>query len=222
MKRFGLTMLAVFLGCCSGARAIDRDARLIDTVSLNLADLNDADSIGGTLWGETAVNVERQDWAILFGGGYEEVSPDNASNIEGWTLGIGLKYYLLPVTSISGVGTYTRYDQDGNDDKDAKAATLTVKQRLLPAEDPLSPFVKGALTWRDRSTFSEAEPGAERDSYSEALLTVSGGAEFEMADNFTFIFEAGYVIADESNDQLEDLDGLVATIAMQYYFDYDD
>ncbi|MCE9614418.1 MAG: hypothetical protein K8T26_09090 [Lentisphaerae bacterium] len=218
MKKAGLAGLAILLGMCVGAYAIDRDARMIDTVSLNLASLNDADSIGGSLWGETATAVERQDWAILFGGGYDEISPDGADNIEAYTIGIGLKYYLLPVTSASAVGTYTRYNQGDLEDKDAKAATVSLKQRLTPAEDAFAPFVRGALTWRNRSTFSSALPQPEEDSFSEVLLAVTAGIEFEMRSDFTFIFEGGYQEADESNDNTEDLDGILGSVSMQYYW----
>ena len=64
-------------------------------------------------------------------------------------------------------------------------------------------------------------PDAEADSLSEVLLIVGGGVEFEMRSNFTFVFEGGYVIADESNDGGEDLDGFQGSVAMQYYFGLD-
>ncbi len=219
MKRLVFAGFAVLLGLCVGAQAIDRDARMIDTFSLNLADQDDIDSIGASLWGEAAF-VPSTDWAILFGIDYAEVSPDFEHNIESWGLGIGLKYYILPVTSISGVGTYTRYDLETEDaqDKDAKAAIVTLKQRLISADAPVCPFLKGSLTWRNRSTFSEAEPQPEEDSYSEVLLTLGGGAEFEMRKDFTFVFDAGYIIADESSDSNEDLDGFAISIGMQYYW----
>ena len=221
MKMAGLTVLVALLGMGLNAYAIDRDARMIDTVSLNVASLNDADSIGGSLWGETAFNLPRQDWALLIGGGYDEISPDDdSSNLAGWTMGIGLKYYLLPVTSFSAVGTYSRYDADNGaaEDKDIKAATLTAKQRFMPASDPFCPYAKGSLTWRNRSTFSGFDPAVEDDSFSEYLLTVAGGIEFEMRPDFTIIFEAGYVTADASDNDAEDLDGFIGSVAMQYYW----
>jgi hypothetical protein len=218
MNKALLAGLAILLGLNLGAFAIDRDARMIDTVSLNVANLSDADSIGGSLWGETSTANPDQKWAILLGGGYDEISPDRGANIDAWTLGLGVKYYILPVTSVSGVGTYTQYDQTDTDDKDAKAASVSLKQRLMPADAPVAPYAKGTFTWRHRSTFSEALPQPEGDAFSEVLLTLAAGVEFEMRKDFTIIFEGGYVIANASNDHAEDLDGAIGTVSMQYYW----
>lgn len=223
MKKLGLAMLVVLLGVCGSTQAIDRDARMIDTVALNVANLDGADSIGGSLWGETAIAAPRQDWAILFGGGYDEISPDYSSNIEAWTFGVGLKYYLMPLTSLGALGTYSFYDQknaaDNTDDKDAKAATAFVKQRFLPATDPLSPFARVSLTYRERSTFSDNDPALANESFSEDLFQFGGGVEFNMNTEFSFVLELGYIIANASDDNTEDLDGFVGSLGMQYYWD---
>ncbi len=219
MKTRALYALPALLFLTTGALAIDRDARMIDTVSLNLAALDDVDSIGGSIWGETAIAQPRKDWSLLFGFGYDELSPDNARNVEAWTGGFGLKYYLTEFTSFSGVGTYTRYIQGRNTpDRDAKAATLSVKHRFQSADAPVSPFLKGAVTWRDRSTFSHVEPDLEDRSVSELLVALIGGVEFRMTDTWSFVVEVGYVEADASSNRAENLDGPIASLAMQYYF----
>ncbi len=220
MKRVGMAGLAVLLGCGMGASAIDRGARMIDTAALNVAELDDVDSIGGSLWVENVFAVPNADWAMLAGVGYDEISPDGSDNVEAWTLGLGLKHYILPVTSVSLIGAYTRFNEEnGAPERDTKAATVTLTHRLLPADEPISPFLKGALTWRDRSTFSDFEPQPEEDSFSEVLVTLGGGAEFAMGPAFTFVFDVGLVIADQSADGAEDMDGVVGSVAMRYYFD---
>jgi hypothetical protein len=218
MKGFA-AVLAIVFASCVGAQAIDRDARMIDFVSVDVANLDDADSIGGTIWGETALDVPNDAWAVLFGGSYALISPDTGEEeIDAWTIGIGLKYYLTPVTSFSAVGSYTHYDQKDSDDRDAKTGTVSAKQRFAPAGASISPFAKASLAWRNRSTFSGADPAVIRDSFSEVLLSLGGGVEFAMNDELSFVFEAAYVEADESDDGTEDLDGFTASVAMQYYW----
>lgn len=193
--------------------AIDRDARMIDTFSFDFSELDDMDYAGGSIFGETA--LADPDWAILFGAGYGNSSPGGAPNIDVLTIGVGVKYCIISPTSVSLLGAYQNFDQRGRSEKDAKAATVGVKHRFISADQRVSPFARGTLSWRDRSSFSD--PGNE-DSFSETLFTVGGGVEFAMGANFSFVFEGAYVKADDSKDGTEDLDGWIGSVAMQYYF----
>jgi hypothetical protein len=181
---------------------------MIDRFSLDLAELDDADSIGGSIWGEQNVGWDGS-WAVLAGGGLGTISPDNAGNIDYWRLGLGLKYYFTELNSLALLGHYTDYD-----DCDAKAATLFYKQRLWSAKAQISPFGTASATLRDRSTFSDPECD---DSVSEFVFTLGGGCDFAASENLVFSFEGGYAVADESDDGAEDLDGLVLTFSMVYY-----
>lgn len=219
MKIRARLALLILLTSIAGAQATDRDAVIIDSFAVNVADLDDIDSIGASLWGRTAIGLPREDWSLLFGGAFDELSPDNEHNIDAWTVGIGLQYYISSLTTVSGVGSYTRYDQgSGTEDKDAKAATATIRHRFAEADASISPFLKGAVTFRDRTTFSSYDPELEDDTFSEFLVTAGGGAEFRMNDDWSFVFELGYVAADASADNAEDLDGFTGSVAMQYYW----
>jgi opacity protein-like surface antigen len=211
MKK-SFVLFAVFLVLFAvSAEAIDRNARMIDKAQLDLSYLDDADSIGGSIWGEVAVSAP--EWAVLAGLGYGTISPDNADNTDYWGISIGLKYYITTLTSVSAVGNYMNLDSGG--ERDSRSGIVSVKHRLLAPEEPVSPFIQGGIGWRNRSTFSDA--GAE-DSFSEFLWTAGGGVELSMNDSFSIVFEANFVEADDSPDENEDLDGWVAAAAMRYYF----
>jgi hypothetical protein len=116
---------------------------------------------------------------------------------------------------VSLLGTYQNFDQSFRNEKDAVMGTVGVKHRLISADEPVSPFVTGSISWRDRSSFSN--PGSE-DTFSETLFSVGGGVEFAMRRDFAFVFEGAYVEADDSKDGSEDLDGFVGSVALRYYF----
>jgi hypothetical protein len=214
MKRMLVLWCLVFAVAALNASAIDREAKMIDRVNLDLATLDDADSIGGSILGETAFASQWQEWAILVGGGLGEISPLVENDVSYWNVLLGLKYYFCPLTSVSVYGKYEQFDTNPNH-RDAKSINLQVKQRLLPAEYPVCPFVTGGIALRDRSTFTG--DGTE-DSFSEYLGNVGGGCEFMMNDELSFEFAAGYQIADTSEDGAEDLDGWIATVGMIYYW----
>ena len=223
----GLILLAALV---VESAAIDRDARFIDTVSVEGEAMDDMDSLSLNLWGETLLAPEREDWALLFGGGIGKLSPDTIftvsetdgtlvereqSDVDFWQIGLGLKFYLAPPTSLSAVASYAEYEQNGVE-REAKGATFTAKQRLLPADNPMSPFAKGSYTIRERSSFSSA---GTRGTFSENLFALGGGIEFGAGENFSFVFEAARVESDTSDDDAEDLDGWRGSFAMRYYFE---
>lgn len=228
MKLSWTAMLVLLVLGLASASAIDRNARMIDTVSVDLQELNDVDGIGLSLLSEILLAPEREDWALLAGGGFGTISPDGTStvapdgslvttsvpNVDYWTVGVGLKFYLAPVTSFSAFGSYSEYETRGVE-REAKAATFTAMQRLAPSTGSMSPFAKGSYTMRDRSTFSSAGTSG---SFSENIFSIGGGIEFWAGDNFSFVFEAARVESDSSKDSAEDLDGWTGAFAMRYYF----
>jgi hypothetical protein len=153
---------------------------------------------------------------VLFKLAFDVISPDVAEEIDAITLGMGIKFYPIPLASFSGLASYTFQDQRNNGgQKDRKAVTVDAKLRLTPATAPVSPFAKGSLEWRDRSSFSNVPTDG---TFSEVLLTVGGGVEFTMNEDLSFVFEVGLVEADDSKDGTEDLDGWISAITMQYYW----
>ena len=212
MKIYSLPLLAASLLCVCPAFAIDRDAKMIDTAAVEFMELDDADGISVAAWGETAFDTDSQDWAVLVKGAYGRISPVDLGSINFWNLGVGLKYYLIPSTSLAVIGDYTRYDGS----RDAKMGTLQGKHRFISATEKVSPYVTASIGIRDRSSFSDADVPV--DSFSEALVTVGAGVEFRMNDVLSFVFDARYVEADESDDATEDLDGFTGFLGLQYYY----
>jgi hypothetical protein len=214
MKRIiGLFCIAAMFLPVMNAAAIDRGAQMIDRVNFDVATLDDADIIGGSILGESALSQDR--WAILFGGGTGTISPLlEGHNTDYWNVLVGAKLYLCPYTSLSAYGKYEEFHVGGVS-RDAKSATFQCKQRLLPADRAVSPFVAGGLTIRDRSTFTDL--GTE-ESFSENLWCAGGGCEFAMNEDLSFSFEAYRQFADSSHDGAEDLDGWLGTISMIYYW----
>ncbi|MFC1453357.1 outer membrane beta-barrel protein [Verrucomicrobiota bacterium] len=208
-----LGVVAVLLCAAAPVLAIDRDAGMIDNLTVDMAYLDEADSFGASIWGEQALRVT--DWAVLAGLGHGTISPDDCGNWDYWRMSLGLKYYYSRYSSFSGVGEYTIY-QDG-EDLDTKSALFTFKYRLLPADEAISPYLKLGVGVRHRSTFSDRE--TDDDDVSEALTMAGGGCEFAMTDSFSFVFEAQYVAAKESDNGAEDLDGWLGAATMQYYFE---
>lgn len=196
------------------AQAIDRDARMIDRAQLDVASLDSADSIGASIWGESALAAPGGRWAFLAGLGLGTISPDYAENDDYWGLALGLKYYLTELTSLSVLGSYV--DLDNGSDRDIKAGTGMLKHRLAPATEPVSPFLKAGLSYRRRSTFSDWD--VTDASVSETAVELGGGVEFAMNETLSFVIEASYVNAESSDDNTSEPDGWAGAVAMQYYW----
>ena len=212
MKKYGLSILVTSLLCACPSFAIDRNAEMIDTAALEVSNLDDADSIGVGVWGETAFDTESPVWAVLVKAAYGEIAPTDASNMHYWNAAVGLKYYILPETSVALLGDYTSY----NDTRDAKMGTIQGKHRFVSAEEKVSPYATASIGIRERGTFSDED--VKERSYTEKLLTLGGGVEFRMTEVLSFIFDAKYVAARSSSDGTEDLDGIAGFIALQYYY----
>ncbi len=214
MKIRCIVTSALILLTAFAAQAIDRDAERIHSASIVFSDLDDIDSVAVSLLAEDALEAEQ--WAVLFNVAYSVTDPQDAEEVDGLTFGMGLKFYPIPLLGLSGMASYT-FEDERNDGgrEDTKSARGDAKLRLVPAGAAVSPFARGAVEYRDRSSFSDL--GAD-DTFTELLVTLGGGVEFTMSENFSFVFEAGLVEADDSSDGMEDLDGWVGSITMQYYW----
>ena len=72
--------LIVLLSATLTAPAIDRGARMIDTIALEGTTSDSRDTLAVSLWGETQTSSESEKWAILFGGSLGKVWPDQDSD----------------------------------------------------------------------------------------------------------------------------------------------
>lgn len=205
-----VALLAVLMA--APVQAIDRGASMIDSLVFDVADIDGADSLGFGLWNETA--LENQDWALLFGGTYGEIGPEVGDDINYWSLGLGIRYYITSMTAADVLAQYGQKDQ--GEERDIKSATLSLRQRLMPAGASVSPFLRGSVGVRERSTFSD---DANDDNLSEVIGALSAGVEFRLNSELSFSLEAGYQEAEASDDGTEDLDGTFGSVAMRYYFD---
>ena len=213
MKTRSVVMAGVLAAAMSTAAfAIDRDARMIDTVWGEATVYDGGDSLGLSLWSETATAEPEGRWAILAGGALGTVWPNAGDGVEYWELGLGLKHYLARDTSLSLLGLYRELDTE--DRPDLRRATATMKHRLMPAADPVSPYViagAGLQTVEDIP-----EPTVDTD-FTELLLVGGAGVDFMMAENFAIVFEGAWYITQELDGE-ESEDWFLGRVGMQYYW----
>ncbi len=194
------------------APAIDRGARMIDTISIVGTTADNSDSLGGSLWGETVTSKENDKWAILFGGSLAKLSVDNEESANYWNVGLGVKYYLLTSTSIAITGEYLERDYSGK--PDIKTGLLSVKHRLLPADDDISPFLLAGVGIRT------VEYIHFDNDYSELIYSLGAGVDFMMAENYAITFEATWNMTAELGDNFSSENWLMGRIGMTYYWDW--
>lgn len=189
--------------------AIDRDAAMIDAVWIEGASFDYADYFGGHITGENMIADSNDKWAVLAGVLAGTGSIDNGSDFDTIGLELGLKYYLLPLTSIAGIGSYAWNNADEGDDFDTGAFTARIKQRLISADEPISPYLKleAALQFIDFE-----------DSDSQFTFRAMAGCDVMMSDTFALVFEGGYSESDNLDDGPDTEDGWLLRIGMQYYW----
>jgi len=187
---------------------------MIDWLTVEAGFLDDADTIGVSIGGETAVGGRSGIWAVLAGGGYGTISPCcGGDNINHWHVNLGLKCYVFPLTGLSAMGSYGQYLED--DDCDVKAAIFTLKQRLVSAKRPVSPFLEGTVVIRERSRFSDTVCG---DRFSERVEKIGAGCDLSVNEELSFVFEGAYVNTEQDESSRENLDGWMGAFSMKYYF----
>ena len=219
MKK-ALVLAGVTLAALAGsnAYAIDRGARMIDWIGGDAEFLDDAETIAATLWGETRFAVPQEIWAFLIGAGAGELSPDAADDAGFWNVGLGLKFYAAPVTSVALIGRYAEYDYDDN--RDVQSGELVLRHRLIPAEEAISPYVFAGAGVRFSDDLEGGEDNA--DSEAEPFATLGGGADFMMNDEMAMVFEGAYTGIDEQSGGYESDNGWRVGLYMKYYWGDED
>ena len=213
-KKITVLSSLVLLSLAIIAPAIDRGARMIDTISIVGNTSDSGDSLGGSLWGEITTSAENDKWAILFGGSLAKLSPDNEEGANYWDVGLGVKYYLLSSTSFAITGEYLERDYSGK--PDIKTGRLDFKHRLLPADDDISPYILAGVGVRT------VEYIHFNDDYTELIYSLGAGVDFMMAENYAITFEASWnMTAEMSGDDSSD-NWLMGRVGMTYYWDWED
>ena len=196
--------------------AIDRGARIIDQLGVEVGVLDDGDIITGALWSENRLAADNEKWAFLLGLEYGEFDPDTEGvRYDVFDLHVGLKYYLTPVTSLSLTGDWST--SDGLvDEIDSFGGTLTAKQRLASSYKAISPY---AVVSAELARIDQPRVDATDDDATELVLEFGAGADFMMLDNFGFVFEGLYRIAEDVSGDTEEQDGVLVSLFLKYYFD---
>lgn len=209
-QRFATALLAILTLTTSGIGAIERGAKIIDTIGVEVWGYKSATLVGGSLWGETLLAPEDQDWSLVAGITAGQVSfDDSIADSILWTGNLGVKWYLLEITSLqitAGFGQMT--------DLDVNVVNLraTMKQRFIPASDPISPYASATLMVQ-KEDFAEADDS--NALYFEAHL----GAEFAARADMAFIFDIGFIQSLSPSDETFDEQGVAAGFYMKYYWD---
>jgi len=215
MRRAALPVAVVLsVWFCLSAVAVDRDARMIDTIRLEYGELNDADLIGLKIWGENALLPERGPWAILFGGRICELSGEAAEDGDLWNIFLGIKYYIFPETSAVLQATYGEVDWHRS--YDVRGVEMQLVHRFLPAEEPMSPFVRGAAGLKERGRFGDpVEPDEDKDGVQ---FEVGAGIDFQSNEELSFVFEAALIEGENLHGEIDISDGWILSFGMKYHW----
>jgi hypothetical protein len=210
MKLSNVGIVFLTLALTAGtAVAIDRNASMIDAVRIEGASYDHADYGGINITGETRVDDTGGQWAIVAGVSAGSLSLDAGSDFDALALTLGAKYYFTQLTSLAILGNYTWYDASG--DFEVGTATASVKHRLLPATEPISPFIRidTSIQFVD-----------QLNSYDVLVLVATAGCDFMMTDSMAIVFEGGISESEGLDDNgFDRADGWLASVAMQYYWE---
>jgi hypothetical protein len=218
MKRtLPVCFVAVCLLVLAGfpARAIDRDASMIDSIGVLGSSQEGSESLSVVLQGESAVPESGGLVALVVGGQYGGVNPHELEVGNYWSAFGGLKWYLFPVTALSFLGEYGTYDVPG-ESGDVLTGTVELRQRLVPADKALSPYLLGAAAVRSADAIATYDNGKlfEFDKVSsELVLTAGGGLDVSMTPDMVLNVQAVYTESEEL------FDGWVARVLMTYYWE---
>lgn len=222
MKRTGiiLTLVLVSVLVGSNAMAIDRDAAMIDELNLEATSYDEADYFGFSITVENVMAAASGNWALIAGIGTGELEFDGVAQANDaiWG-GLGVKWYMTPVTGISLMGTWRELDYEGFEDVEILGATAEIKQRLLPASMAISPYIKGQASFQEIDHPAGYLSMATSGTYTEVVLAAYFGCEFMMNDSMAWVLEAGISESEEFDDGDDTQDGFLARLAMRYYWD---
>lgn len=214
MRAWWIAMVAgsVALALSGASQALDRDASMIDSIGVKLAPFDHSDGLSGFILGEQAVQNSGGQWAFLLGGQYGTVCPEFIEE-DFWSATAGLKWCPLPPTSIAATFTYGQYDLPEN--PDYRSVALELKQRLLPADAALSPYIILGGNVHSSDDFYEPDgPGRtyHEKTTSDLAATAGAGLDVSMTEDMVIVVDAVYT----APENLED--GWVLGLSMKYYW----
>ena len=216
----GRTLISALLvfSIATGVFALERNAKMIDTLYLESSDYDYGQLRSINLSVENMTAAKNESWAIIADLGLGNIDYDNMGDEDFWSGSLGVKYYLTTVTSLSLMGSYTEMGFSTGPDIEFLAGTLEVIQRLFPTSFAVSPFVKISASVQEVDHPANFLSLPVADSFTELVLKGTVGCDFLMNDEFAFVFSLGYSESEDLDDGGDTSDGLSAVVAMKYYW----
>lgn len=214
MKRTWVAM-GVLIGAVSGAGGMDRDALMIDSLGYEMAEYSELSEHGVTLRVENVLDAESENWAILANVGWARLHPDVGAPVDSWKIGLGLKHYVWPVTSVSLTASYR---DDHRNAFRVVAGTVGLKQLLSSPDAAIAPWLAGSLSLQGVRTGQGFLTEDDR-SFTTAAVRVGGGCDFMAVRNFAFVFSGGLSQSVSFNSGRDYADGVYAAVAMKYFWE---
>ncbi|MEI6971377.1 MAG: hypothetical protein WCL44_07630 [bacterium] len=210
-----LTAAVLVMGFVTAAQALDRDARVIGQLGVDVRSCKDLDTMRIIAWDETALGYER-DWAVLSSvavGKFRESEDD--SNPLLWFAALGTKWYALPTTSLHLLGSY-EWLGSGKGFRVA-GGTVGIEQRITSRQAALSPFVKADASVQSVK-IDPLETGSKE--FTSLLLRGGVGCDMIMNDDVTLVFEVFFTNSMGSSDDADRdyADGWGGTVALKYFW----
>ncbi len=213
MKKTCIAVCVVF-GMVSGAFAIDRNVRMIDTIGVETANFRDMTYAGLSLQVENMLAAPSEKWAVLAGLTAGRYDPDTGPRIDSWSLSMGIRHYLTPVTTLSLLGSWR--DDDARAFKVA-SGTVGLRQRLLPASFSISPWAEGRISVQDAKLSGGFLSDRDR-SFTAVVSAIDVGCDFLMSRQFAFVFHVGLSETSTVQSGVQYAEGLTAGVAMRYFW----
>jgi len=213
MKAIGRRVIITALlamGIATGAYAVDRDARMIGTGSLDFNSYKDMDSVRFTAWHEIALNNDR-DWALVAGGAYGQIS-SGQTDADLWFAALGVKWYPRLTTGISLLGVY----EGAGDNYRTMGALLGIEQRFIVEASGVSPYILANVTIQD----AQVLPWGASDSFTSLVLRGGVGCDVILTDDLTIVFQGMFIDSSDfgDNPNADYADGWSGTVALKYYW----
>ncbi|MBL7114245.1 MAG: hypothetical protein ISS35_00645 [Kiritimatiellae bacterium] len=207
--------LAILFVAATCSKAVEHDARLIDWIGIEMNPSGDVDGISGFLWGEQALSPDVEMWSFLFGGQYGRMNPHFFDGLDFWSVGLGLRCYIFPATTLDTTVHYGKYeDTDGR--PSVRWGQLAGKQKFLPESMPVQPYLTGRVGMRysdDILHFYDGEVFSEGEVSEEFFVGFGGGFEISMLDNMEIVLDLSFTESDDLDDDA------LASVAMKYFWD---
>ncbi len=197
------------------ADAIEQDATMITSAAAKFISYKDQDGMLMTAMGEVAVHGAHH-WTIVTGAGGGMLSHAGVANPDLWYLMGGVRLYFTDYASITFAAEY-EWANSGTDYK-AFGGTVSYRQRLLPAERPISPFFIFAAS--SQSVRATSWVG-DFDSVSVLLLELGMGCDFSLGQDLSLVLQGTVRDSSKISDGLYGshyADGWTASLALKYYW----